>query len=68
MTYSKGGKFISIELHDLLGGKKPGLYIGEGYQLIKVGSFASEEKAQMFAKQLEIFFGDRLVKEKSIFE
>lgn len=60
MTYSKGNKFISIELNDLLGGARPGLYIGEGYTLVKVGSFASEEKAKAFEEYLKFFFGSML--------
>ncbi len=60
MTYSKGNIFISIELNDLLGGAKPGLYIGEGNTLVKVGSFASEEKAKAFEEYLRFFFGSRL--------
>lgn len=61
MVYSKGDKFIAIELNDLLGGKKPGLYIGEGMTLIKVASFSTFEKANIFEEYLRCFFGEMLV-------
>lgn len=60
MLYSKGNKFISIEMHDLLGGAKPGLYVGEGNTFVKVASFASAEKANLFEEQLKYFFGSML--------
>lgn len=65
MVYSKGKKFIVIELNDLLGGKKPGLYIGEGNTLVKVGSFATYEKANLFEEYLRYFFGEMLVKDQA---
>lgn len=64
-AYSKGHKMIAIERHDMLGGKRPGLYIGEGLQLLKVGTFTSEEKANLFEEYLEYFFGSSLVKEEA---
>ena len=65
MVYSnKEGKFIAIEINDLLGGRKPGLYIGQGYQLIKVACFSTYTKAQLFEELLQEFFGDRLVKDE----
>jgi hypothetical protein len=54
---------ISIELVDFLGGKRPGLYIGTPGELLKVGSFGSEEKARLFDEWLRHFFGDMLKKE-----
>lgn len=65
-AYSKGHKMIAIERHDMLGGKRPGLYVGEGLQILKVGTFASEEKADLFEKQLEYFFGSLLVKDEEV--
>lgn len=60
MCFSKGHKIISIERW--FDEKRPGLYVGEGNQLLKVASFGSEEKARIFVKMLQEFFGDRLVK------
>lgn len=60
MTYSKNGRFISIEVNDLLGGRKPGLYVGEGNKLVKVGTFSSYEKASLFEEVLRYFFGKNL--------
>ena len=62
MTYSKDGRFISIEVNDLLGGRKPGLYVGEGNKLVKVGTFSSYEKANLFDEFLRYFFGKNLRK------
>ena len=64
MTYSKGGRMISIEKQPLFGKVKPELYIGEGNQLLKVASFGSVEKAEKFEEWLQYFFGDRLEKDK----
>ena len=61
MEFSKGNKIIAIEMHDLLGGKKPGLYVGEGNQVLKVGTFGNEKKAETFREFLEFMFGDLLV-------
>ena len=63
MTYSKGHKMISIEMRDFLGGKRPGLYIGEGLKLLKVATFGSEEKARAFEDFLRYFFGEMLAEE-----
>lgn len=63
MTYSKGGRMISIEKQPLFGKVKPELYIGEGNQLLKVASFGSVEKAEKFEEWLQCFFGDRLKKD-----
>lgn len=65
MTYSKGGRMISITHQDLFGGKRPGLYIGTGNELLKVATFGSKEKADKFEEFLEFFFGSSLVKEKN---
>ena len=64
MTYSKGGRMISIEKQPLFGKVKPELYIGEGNQLLKVASFGSGEKAEKFEEWLQYFFGDRLEKDR----
>lgn len=64
MTYSKGNKMISIEINDLLGGRKPGLYIGEGNKLLKVASFATYDKANIFDEFLRYFFGEMLKKDE----
>lgn len=66
MVYSKGDKFIAIEINDLLGGKKPGLYIGEGMTLTKVASFSTFEKANLFEEYLRYFFGEMLVKDEEV--
>lgn len=44
--------------------KRPGLYIGEGTQLLKVASFGSEEKARLFIEMLKEFFGDMIVHDR----
>lgn len=54
MTYSRGNYCISVEQIDGFG-KRPGLWLGEGNQLLKVASFGSEEKAQKFEDWLEFF-------------
>lgn len=64
MVYSKGDKFIAIELNDLLGGKKPGLYVGEGMTLTKVASFATFEKANLFEEYLRHMFRPMLVRDE----
>jgi hypothetical protein len=55
---------ISIEINDLLGGRKPGLYIGEGNKLLKVASFATYDKANIFDEFLRYFFGEMLKKDE----
>lgn len=60
MTYSRAGRMISVEMNDLLGGARPGLYIGTPRELLKVGTFGNEEKAKKFEEWLEYLFGDRL--------
>ena len=66
MVYSKGDKFIAIELNDLLGGKKPGLYVGEGMTLTKVASFSTFEKANIFEEYLRHMFGQMLVRDEEV--
>ena len=63
MLYSKDGKYIHISMVDVIGGKKPGLYIGEGNEFIKVGNFESEEKAKLFEDRLEYMFGKDLIRD-----
>ncbi len=64
MCFSKGRKMIGIERFDGLE-KRPGLYIGEGTQLLKVASFGSEEKARLFIEMLKEFFGDMIVHDRT---
>ena len=59
MCFSKGQKMIAVEQFPEFE-KRPGLYIGEGAQLLKVASFGSEEKARIFVETLREFFGDLL--------
>lgn len=57
MTYIKGVIYISVETIKGLG-KNPGLWIGTNLDtMVKVASFASKEKADMFCKWLDHFFG-----------
>lgn len=64
MTIERGEKSISIEQIDGFG-KNPGLWIGNGNGLVKVASFGSAEKAEMFCKQLrEILSGLLIEKAK----
>ena len=63
MTYSKGHKLIAIEMNDLLGGKRPALYIGEGNSFVKVACFGNEAKAQKFEEWLRYFFAELLAEE-----
>lgn len=61
--YSKDHKMIAVEYQDILGGKRPGLYIGTPTELLKVATFGSPEKAKKFEEWLTFFFGRNLVKE-----
>lgn len=61
MVYSKDHKMIAVEYKPLFGNKRPVLVVGEGYQMVKVASFGSVEKAEMFEEWLRYFFGDMLV-------
>lgn len=58
MTYKRGNILISIEQIDAFG-KNPSLWVGtsESNERLKVASFASKEKADLFCKWLEILFG-----------
>lgn len=56
MTYSIGSVTIKVEQIDGFG-KKPGLWIGAGNELLKVASFGSVDKAEIFCKWLNYFFG-----------
>lgn len=58
MTYKKGTCLITVEQIEGFG-KNPGLWIGstEKNELLKVASFGSQEKADMFCKSLDIFLG-----------
>ena len=64
MTYSKGKQVISIETRDLVGGKRPGLYIGNECTVRKVACFRNLDEAKAFQDVLEYFFGDFLVREE----
>ena len=58
MTYKRGQ--VSISVHQLDGfGKRPALWIGteEPNQMVKVASFGSEDKANLFCKWLEYLLG-----------
>lgn len=52
----KGDYAIEIMMQDCFG-KRPGLYVGYGNCLTKVGNFASEEKAERFEEYLLHFCG-----------
>lgn len=63
-TYSKGHRMISIEMKPLMGKTRPELFIGEGPNyLLKVASFGSVKKAELFDEWLRYFFGSMLVKD-----
>lgn len=62
MCFSNGNKMIAIEQFPEFE-KRPGLYIGEGNQLLKVASFGSEEKARIFVETLKEFFGKLLIED-----
>ena len=58
MTYKRG--HVSISVHQLDGfGKRPALWIGtdDPNQMVKVASFRSEDKANLFCKWLEYLIG-----------
>ena len=58
MTYKRGQ--VSISVHQLDGfGKNPALWIGteNPNQMVKVASFGSEDKANLFCKWLEYLLG-----------
>jgi len=58
ITYKRGHVSISIEQVDGFG-KNPGLWIGTDYpnQMMKVASFGSEEKAELFCRWLRYLTG-----------
>jgi len=58
MTYNRDDVFISVEQIDGFG-KNPGLWIGtrDPNQMVKVASFGSEEKANLFCKWFEYMIG-----------
>ena len=47
----KGDITIDVMMQDCFG-KRPGLYVGDGNGLLKVGNFATEEKARIFEEYL----------------
>ena len=58
MTYKRG--HVSISVHQLDGfGKNPSLWIGteKPNELVKVASFVSKDKADLFCKWLEYLLG-----------
>ena len=59
--YQKGDKGIAVERIEGFG-KNPGLWLVDGNVYTKVASFGSEEKAELFQKMLEYFFGSLLVR------
>ena len=56
MIYRCGDVSISVEQIDGFG-KKPGLWIGAGNEILKVASFGDTDKSQMFCKWLEYMVG-----------
>lgn len=56
MTIECKGYSISVEMNDTFG-KCPGLYVVSKNQALKVGNFASEEKARIFEDYLRYMFG-----------
>ena len=58
MTLKRGHVSISVEQIDSFG-KNPGLWIGtdDPNQLVKVASFSSEEKAELFCRWLRYLTG-----------
>lgn len=56
MNMSYGDFSIRIEMHDTFG-KRPGLYVENKNCGLKVGNFASEEKAKIFEGYLKYMFG-----------
>lgn len=63
MVYSRGNKFVAIQYLPLTNCKRPELYIGEGNQLLKVASFGSERKAELFEEFLQELMKPLLVDE-----
>lgn len=57
MTFEKGRLKITVEQIDGFG-KNPSLWVGNEEGMVKVASFGSEEKADMFCKQMAIIFFD----------
>ena len=62
-VYAKGNCMIAVEPPGTVfnTGKRPALYIGKGNELLKVGTFGSETKAEMFEDYLKNFFGKNLI-------
>lgn len=58
MKYKRGQVSISVEQVDGFG-KNPGLWIGtdDPNQMVKVASFGSEEKAELFCRWLRYLTG-----------
>lgn len=51
MTIRKGDVIIDVMIQDCFG-KRPGLYVGVGNELLKVGNFATKEKARIFEEYM----------------
>ena len=56
MQLTLGDYGINIEMHDTFG-KRPGLYVVNKNQALKVGNFASEEKARIFEGYIKYMVG-----------
>ena len=56
MRLSLGDYGIAVEMKDAFG-KRPGLYVEHKNQALKVGNFASEEKARIFEGYLKHLVG-----------
>lgn len=60
--FKKGSKIISVEQMDGFG-KRPGLWIGNVGQLVKVASFNSFEHASLFEEWLTSFLRELIAEE-----
>lgn len=56
MRLTLGDYGITVEMHDTFG-KRPGLYVENKNCSLKVGNFASEEKARIFEGYLKYLVG-----------
>ena len=63
MILESGEKAISVEQIDGFG-KNPGLWIRNGNELLKVASFGSAEKAEMFCNYLRAMLEVVIKKDK----
>ena len=59
MVIEKGKRSIRVEQIDGFG-KNPGLWVGNENEFVKVASFGSAEKAEMFCNQIRAIFFEQL--------